>query len=104
MDIICRKKSCKYNEDFRCNAKKINVEKKILCQTFDLDPEKQTIDSSSHIFDEQPPKYASHRETKVGCITCQAHCLFNDNGICEANGITINDLQNKPFCVTFLKK
>ncbi|MBQ3494455.1 MAG: hypothetical protein IJA69_03480 [Clostridia bacterium] len=105
MDIICRKQSCRFNEDFRCNAKKIDVNRKVHCDTFEKDPNKnQPADTSSHIFDETPPKYASHRETKVGCIACKANCLFNDHGICEANGITINDIKNCPFCVTYLEE
>ena len=105
MDIICKKRSCKFNEDFRCNAEKICVDRTILCETFEKDNNKNTQHlKESHIFDEEPPKYASHRETKVGTIACKTNCLFNDHGICEANGITINDLENKPFCVTYLKK
>ena len=105
MDIICKKRSCNFNEDYRCNAKQICVDRKILCDTFEKDPTKDHLtETENHIFDKQPPKYASHRETKVGSITCKANCLFNDHGICEANGITINDLKHQPFCVTFLKK
>lgn len=105
MDIICKKHSCKFNEDHRCNAKKICVDKKIVCETFEKD-EQKNIDEQKQtsVFDETPPRYASHRETKVGCIACKTNCLFNDHGICEANGITINNLSGKPFCVTYLKK
>ena len=105
MDIICKKHSCKYNEDYRCNAKKICVDKKIICETFEKDPLKNIDEKKqTSVFDEIPPKYASHRETKVGCIGCKTNCLFNDHGICESNGITINNLSGKPFCVSYLKK
>lgn len=105
MDIICRKRKCKYNKGFCCTAREIDVNRGIVCSTFILNEQNKDIpDTSINIFEDEPPKYSSHRETKRGCIKCHANCLFNTDCICDANGITINDIKNKPFCVTYLKK
>ena len=54
------------------------------------------------MFDEAP-KYAPHREKKNMRIACAAKCLFNEQGVCVANGLTINSLDNLPYCMTHIK-
>ncbi len=105
MDIICRERSCVYNKGFSCTSKKILIGGKINCTDYKKNDELKNIpDTSKEIFDKTPPKYHSHRESKKGCIHCQADCLFRNNQTCEANGITINCIKNKPLCATYFKK
>lgn len=102
MDIRCRKTSCKYNDRYTCRAKEILVKKNEECSTFEFG--KQPVDKTKWMFSENPPKYAPQRDSATLKIGCNAHCLFNRDGICEANGITVNDLKEKPLCMTYLRK
>lgn len=104
MDLKCRKTQCKYNNYFTCKAKNITVNLGTKCETFENDPQKETKDTSRCMF-EETPKYAPHREKKSLKVGCSATgCLFNENGNCIANGLTINAINETPLCVTFIKK
>ena len=102
MDIRCRKTSCKYNEKQTCQAKEILVNKKIMCNTFEKEDDKPEIDRSKLIFSEAP-EYAHQRDVKTMKIGCETDCIFNNDGKCIANGITINALI-EPYCITYLKR
>ena len=103
MDIRCRKTSCKFNDKYTCKAKAILVKTSGECNTYQRG-DKPPVDKTKWIFTDTPPEYAPQRDSATIDIGCNAHCLFNQNGKCVANGITLNDLKEKPFCVTFLKK
>lgn len=103
MDIRCRKLLCKYNDRFTCRAKEILVGEKIVCSTYQKDEEKEVQDVTKHLFD-QSPNYAPQRDSRALAIHCRAKCLFNRNGKCVSNGITLNSIKEKPYCVSFLKK
>lgn len=102
MDIRCRKTSCKFNDKYTCRAKEILIKKNIECEKFQN--AKPPIDKTKWIFTDNPPIYAPQRDSATISIICRAHCLFNKDGKCVANGITLNDLNEKPLCMTFLKK
>ena len=105
MDIICRERSCVYNKGFSCTSRNILVGEKINCTDYRKNDNLKNIpDTSKEIFAKVPPKYHSHRESKKGCIHCQADCLFRNEQTCEANGITINCIKNKPLCATYFKQ
>ena len=93
MDIRCRKRQCKYNDRFTCRAKDISVSEK----------SKEVEDTTQSLFS-KTPDYAPQRDSKTMTITCRANCLFNRNGKCVSNGITLNAIKEKPYCVSFLKK
>ncbi len=127
MDIRCRKTTCHYNNNYTCCAKEININNNILCKTFKVSnsltnndknnsdllkiinnafnnektPKKQ--DSSKKMF-KKPVKIAPVRSRKKISITCKSGCLFNCDGICKANGITINDIHDKPICMGYLPR
>lgn len=104
MDIRCRKTMCKFNDRFTCKAKDILINKKIICQTFENDSEnKKEKDTTKTMFD-IIPEIAPQRDSKAVCISCKADCLFNHNGKCVSNGITLNAIKEQPFCISFLKK
>ena len=102
MDIRCRKTSCVYNDRYTCKAKGIEITKGAICKKYEKG-EGFVVDKTKNMFS-RTPEYAPQRNSKTISISCQAHCLFNKNGACQANGITLNDLKNKPLCVTFLRK
>lgn len=102
MDLKCRKQSCRFNNCFSCMAHNLCVSSKLECETFKNDPDKNIRDTSKCMFDE-PPTYAPHRAKQHMRVTCAAKCLFNDKGICIANGLTINSVDEKPYCVTHIK-
>ena len=103
MDIRCRKRLCKYNDKFTCTAKEININPKIVCDMYERDPDKKVADTTKRLL-EEPPCYAPQRDSKALKISCQAKCLFNHNGQCVSNGITLNSIKEKPYCVSFLGK
>lgn len=104
MDIRCRKTLCKFNEHYTCKAKGILVKKSCECEQYEKNPSKTVLDKTKKIFTDDPPKYAPQRDSKTIDIGCKAHCLFNQDGKCVANGITLNDIKEKPLCVTFLRE
>lgn len=109
MDIRCRKTTCKYNETHSCFAKGIKISKTVQCDTYMVDDKKdinknnKSNDMSKTMFD-VPIKDSPHRSRKTINIRCEAtQCLFNKEGVCQANGVTINDL-GEPYCMIFLEK
>lgn len=102
MDIVCRKTECEFNKDYVCQARGILIDKKIMCSTYEPIEEKKP-DFSKDLPNEAPV-YGRHRVVKDLNLLCKANCLFNRDGFCEANGITVNSLDEKPYCITFLKK
>ncbi len=102
MDIRCRKTSCKYNNKYTCKANEILIKKNIECSKYEKG--NTPVDKTKWIFTDNPPIYAPQRDSATLSIDCNAKCLFNDNGKCVANGITLNDIKEKAICVTFLHK
>ncbi|MFA6860379.1 MAG: DUF1540 domain-containing protein [Clostridia bacterium] len=103
MDIKCRKTSCSYNDNYTCQADAIKVTDKMACKTYRKNHRKVEPDISKKMF-EIAPEIAPFRHSKSICIKCNAHCLFNKNGDCFANGITVNDIREYPLCITYIKK
>lgn len=102
MDIRCRKTECEKNKKYTCQAKGICISQKCLCEAFEKGDKKEK-DTSRSMF-EVAPEYAPQRDSKTLKIECKADCIFNEEGLCTANGITVNALMEKPYCITFLKK
>ena len=133
MDIRCRKTTCEFNNNHTCIAKEITIDKKICCASYVLAEEirgvendkqgtgnhKKVIDTTKGMSDKdvvnlktedyskkmfkKPQKNAPFRNRKTINIDCKADCLFNENGICRANGITVNDM-GEPVCMGYLPK
>lgn len=106
MDLKCRKLDCKYNDNYKCEAKEIKVTQEIDCGTYEkcehLEKE-QMQDASRNMF-EKEPKVSAYRHNKKVEILCEASCLFNKSKDCVANGICINDCKSIPTCITYIKK
>ena len=103
MDIRCRKTQCKFNDRLTCRARSILVSRDDKCEKYEPKDEKKIPDVSKIIF-KTTPNFAMQRDTKKMKIECNNNCVLNHDGRCVANGITINDISSKPFCITFVKR
>lgn len=97
VDLKCKKIDCIHNSNCNCYARYINVDKQTYCESFrHSHREKQTAEVSDEIV--QPIVRPSVE------VECKANCVFNSDGTCKANGITIYCDNNDPECSTFLPK
>ena len=104
MDLRCRKANCFYNKDLTCMAHKITINKKLECLDYRSEKGKGIKDFSKLIFTDNPPKVSDYRHIKDMCLRCEANCIFNEDGKCLSNGITINAaISPQPKCITFMK-
>ena len=106
MDLKCKKLDCKYNNKFACMAKSIDVTENLVCKTFeknnDLDEDqKQNVPKTMF---NKTPKYHPYRHIRNVCINCKAKCLFNHDGDCHSNGISVANEKTCAKCYTFAKK
>ena len=104
MDIRCRKGLCKYNDRFTCKADAILVDDEVVCTKYLRDENKQDVQDVTKTLFSEKPSYAPQRDSKTLEIKCRANCLFNHNGICVSNGITLNSIKEKPYCISYLRK
>lgn len=103
MDLKCRKLDCKYNKLFSCTRKGIKVVRNRDCSSYEKAEEMdsdQKQKQPQEMFSDKPTVYPC-RHVKNLTIACDAKCLFNREGICFSNGISIIDLGNAS-CGTFL--
>ena len=104
MDLRCRKTNCKYNKDLTCLAPGITIAEKLTCLDYEAEKGKGIKDFSKLIFTENPPKVADYRHLKDMRLLCKARCLFNRDGHCISNGITVNAATtDTPKCITHMK-
>lgn len=101
MDIRCRKTDCKYNDHLTCTAQKLNISKQFKCEEYIKEGGKGS-DYSKLMF-ERVPQFCKYKHNKKMPLNCCAKCLFNQEGHCRSNGITINDINDVPKCVNFIK-
>lgn len=96
-DIKCKRQGCVYNKNCNCTAKTIEVTKNTECKTYEPSNEAEVGEVEKI---GQPP---IRKDTEVGC---KANCLFNQNQVCSANGITVQTCDNTacPNCCTYEPK
>ena len=104
MDLRCNKTNCKFNDRYSCKANGIHVSKCTDCRTYEHDKRKDGIEKLSNTMFEQSPEIAPFRAKANIEVLCHAHCLFNKEGKCTANGITILDGKKDGICGTFIEK
>lgn len=105
MDIKCRKTTCMFNKGQTCCSSKVDITKETECKTYEKEEidDKDDLDFSKKMF-EVAPDYANSRHIKNLILDCNANnCLFNKEGKCMANGITVLDEDKTTSCGTFLK-
>lgn len=102
MDLKCKKMNCKYNDGCACMSKSIKVTRGCECATFEKELKqeaKQHQDISRDMF-EVAPELHPFRHNKEIDIECSAECLFNKNGKCHSNGISVMNGKNAGVCIT----
>lgn len=95
-DLKCKRQSCTHNKNCNCTSKRVEVSKDSECKTF------------------EPGQTMKHQEEKIGQppirkdikVGCKADCIFNNNNVCSANGITVQTCTSNtgeacPTCCTF---
>lgn len=102
VDLKCEREDCKYNKACNCMANGIDVSKQTECTTYE-----KSDNPNKHEEDKIPQALIRHN-TNVRCV---APCLFENDCLCIANGITVENLtiKNKkgcpcPACATYLPK
>ena len=93
--LRCKRFDCKYNKNFNCEARNIMVTEHACCKTFEKD--KHKTEAPQNLV----PQKMLQRNTD---ISCESACIFNEEGKCIANGITIIEKAKAPHCVSFMPK
>lgn len=105
MDIRCRRTLCEHNKGHTCFAGFVDVNNHAVCKSFEKDNQKDEVkkDFTKNMF-EKTPEYENFRHIKNVRLKCDAtRCLFNSNGRCRANGITVVDDHEKSRCASFIQ-
>ena len=103
MNFTCRKLKCENNSHCVCKLNKINISEKFECEMFNPDTKK--VDDTTKTMFEKVPKFGTYKHHNEVAISCKANCIFNNSGECMANGIVVNQTNDKHIkCVSFLKK
>ena len=102
MDLRCNKTNCKHNDRYSCTAKEIHISETTDCKTYKNEKGKPLTKISNTMF-EQAPEIAPFRAKANIEIKCKADCLFNKNGKCNANGISVLDGKKDGICGTFIE-
>lgn len=104
MDIVCRKYSCKYNKNAKCDRKNLNVNKNADCKNLEVDKTKIVEDVSKDMFTHEPDVAPFHHCKTIN-INCEsAGCIFNKNGECFSNGIFVGSEKTKAPCNSYIPK
>lgn len=96
VDLKCKCGKCEHNVNCNCNAHHIVIDRRTKCQTFSLSKDENKTEFSDEIA--QPLVRPSTE------VMCDAVCLFNNEGKCLANGITVLNENGSVECSTFLNK
>ena len=102
MDLKCKKMNCKFNNCYACMSKGINISANCECGTFEKSEnltEQQRQDISRDMF-ETAPDIHPFRHSRNISIECAADCLFNKDGLCKANGISVMNGKYSGVCIT----
>lgn len=104
MDIKCRRTTCEHNRGYTCCACNVDIDNNAICKTYEYNQkENEELDLSKNIF-ESAPEYANSRHIRNVSLYCNAgKCLFNKEGKCQANGITVIDDNETSACATFIE-
>lgn len=98
-DLKCGLTNCKFNRGYCCCSREISVNSNTDCKTF-TPQQSQRTESTEMSSEFVKADYSVDTE-----VSCNADCLFNREGHCVANGITVtNDHGTGASCLTFVKK
>ena len=105
MNLKCNKANCEHNCKFSCNAKEVHIARNTDCKTFRKDAnktEEQLLAMKADMF-ELSNDMLHYKGAKDIDIKCKADCVFNNNGNCNANGITVLEKNTDGICGTYIK-
>lgn len=93
-DLKCKREGCIYNKNCVCAAREISVDKAAECKSYT--PSEDYYKKEKSKIKQRAVRYT----TKVDCMV--TGCIFNNNCMCQANGITVATLKNTncPECCT----
>lgn len=104
MDVMCRKYSCKFNEESKCTRKNLNITKEADCKDLNVDKNKIVEDLSINMF-EHEPDVAPYHHCKTMNIMCETKdCIFNKSGECFSNGVFVGSAETKAPCNSFVPR
>lgn len=96
-DLKCGLTACKHNKGYSCCAKSITVDRAADCSAYDPVASKRTDFEAGADF--VRANYSVDTE-----VSCSASCIFNRDGRCRSNGITVMSEGSSPAaCLTFIK-
>lgn len=97
-DLKCGLKNCRYNQGYCCCSKEIKVSGNTDCTTYTPDEDKR-----KSLF-EAGDEFIKSNYTVDTKVACNADCVFNKDGKCVANGITVmSEGSSDATCLTFIK-
>lgn len=97
-DLKCGMKNCRYNKGYCCCAKQIEVTAGTDCSTYTPDETK-----SRSLFEAGSDFVKSDYSVDTN-VRCNAKCIFNRDGVCIANGITVmGQGDTEAACLTFIR-
>ncbi len=96
VDLKCKCGKCEHNSNCNCYARCIMVGASAECKTYQKSKDENKTEYSDEIV--QPLVRPSVE------VMCRANCLFNKQGKCKANGISVQIDNNNVECSTFLPK
>lgn len=98
-DLKCGLKACSFNKGYSCTNSQISVSSMHECNSYSPDENKRKMQFES-ASDFVTPNYSV--DTKV---SCSASCIFNKDGKCHSNGITVTGRdRNEATCLSFIKE
>lgn len=95
IDLKCKCTNCCFNRNSNCKAKHISVDKGTTCCSY-LSRRNRDSEFADEI--SQPLVRPSTD------VECHADCMFEREGVCIANGITVTEENSNATCSTFLPK
>lgn len=104
MNLKCGKVNCKHNKQCACCADEVHIAKNTDCRTYEKDNSKSganIAEINKSLFEMAPDMM---KNLKNVAIKCNAKCLFNKKGICNANGITVLEEKSDGVCATFIEE
>ena len=95
-DLKCKRQDCEYNKNCNCTKKNVEIKKDTSCSSYVRSENSET----------EVEKIGQPAVRKNISVECSAKCLFSKDSSCEANGITVQTLDNRhcPNCCTYMPK
>ncbi len=98
-DLKCGLKSCSFNKGYCCCSKSVCVNASADCTTFAPSEEKSRSDF------EAGSDFVRADYSVDTAVSCSADCVFNKDGVCVSNGITVmREGNSDAACLTFTKR